>query len=211
MQSLKSILQMMQLFDKIIGHKKSELVYVNPYTFAIAVLLSAQATDKSVNLATKELFKKADNPQKMLDLGLDNLKKYIKSIGLFNSKAKHIMEMSKRLLEEYNGKLPENREELMTLSGIGRKSANVILNELYGAPTIAVDTHVLRLVHRLDLVPESCISPEDVESELERIIPLKYKPYVSNYLVLFGRYICKAKNPDCENCYIKKYCKIKKN
>lgn len=204
------ILEMLEIFDEKIGQRKSELNYKNPYTFAVAVLLSAQATDKSVNIATTELFEIADNPKTMLSLGLDEIKKYIRTIGLFNSKAKHIMEMSQTLVEKFNGILPKTRDELMQLSGIGRKSANVILNELYGLPTIGVDTHVLRLVKRLGLMGDEFNTPDEVESELERIIPEKYKPFISNYLVLFGRYICKAKNPDCANCYLKKFCKIKK-
>lgn len=200
------ILEMMELFDMHIGHKKSELLYKNPYTFAVSVLLSAQATDKSVNLATRELFEIADNPSAMLALGLDELKRHIRTIGLFNSKAKHIMEMSQTLVEKFGGSLPHTHAELMQLSGIGRKSANVILNELYGAPTIAVDTHVLRLTHRLNLVPDSVVTPDATEMELEHIIPEKYKPYVSNYLVLFGRYKCKAIKPDCAGCYLKKFC-----
>ena len=199
--------EMMEIFDSLIGHKKSELQYKNPYTFAVSVLLSAQATDKSVNLATPALFEIADNPADMLALGLNELKHYIRTIGLFNSKAKHIMEMSQTLIEKFNATLPHTRDELMQLSGIGRKSANVILNELYGAPTIAVDTHVLRLTHRLNLVPDSVVSPEDTEAELERIIPQKYKPYVSNYLVLFGRYYCKAINPQCSGCLLAKFCR----
>ena len=204
------ILEMLKIFDEKIGQRKSELNYKNPYTFAVAVLLSAQATDKSVNIATAELFEIADNPKTMLSLGFDEIKKYIRTIGLFNSKAKHIMEMSQTLVEKFDGILPKTRDELMQLSGIGRKSANVILNELYGLPTIGVDTHVLRLVKRLGLMGDEFNTPEEVESELERIIPEKYKPFISNYLVLFGRYICKAKNPDCVNCYLKKFCKIKK-
>ena len=120
------------------------------------------------------------------------------------------MEMSETLIEKFGGKLPKTRDELMLLSGIGRKSANVIMNELYGASTIGVDTHVLRLVKRLGLMGEEFDTPEKVEMELCRIIPERYKPFVSNYLVLFGRYVCKAKNPDCEGCYLKKFCKVKK-
>lgn len=204
----KFFLEMLALFEKNIGAKKSELNYKNPYTFAVAVLLSAQATDKSVNIATKELFEIVDNPVSMLDLGIDKLKFYIKKVGLFNMKAKHIMEMSETLISKFNGVLPLNRDDLMQLSGIGRKSANVILNELLGVGTIGVDTHVLRLVHRLDLVPLASVSPIDVENDLDRITPSKYKPFISNYLVLYGRYVCKAKNPDCENCYIRKFCKF---
>lgn len=205
----KELKELLKIFEEKIGAKKSELHYKNPYQLAIAVLLSAQSTDKIVNKATKELFEKIDNPQSMLDLGEKGLKDYIKIIGLYNSKAKHIMEMSKTLIDKFEGLLPKTREELESLDGIGRKSANVILNELYGTPTIGVDTHVLRLVHRLDLVPKEAKTPEKVENYLEKIIPNYYKPYISNYLVLYGRYVCKARNPDCKNCYIRKYCKEK--
>jgi len=211
MISKPELLEMLGLFDERIGRKKSELNYKNPYTFAVAVLLSAQATDKSVNIATRELFEIADNPQAMLKLGEKKIRQYIRTIGLFNSKARHIIEMSEMLVSKFAGVLPKTREELMQLSGIGRKSANVILNELYGMPTIGVDTHVLRLVGRLGLVNgKKFFTPEQVEAELERIIPFEYKPFISNYLVLFGRYVCKAKNPDCQNCFLKKFCKVKK-
>lgn len=207
----KNLKELLSLFEKNIGAKKSELNYKNPYQFAVAVLLSAQSTDKIVNKATKDLFEIIDNPQSMLDLGEKGLKDYIKIIGLYNSKAKHIMEMSQTLIDKFNGILPKTRDELQQLAGIGRKSANVILNELYGTPTIGVDTHVLRLVHRLDLVPNDAKTPEKVEYYLDKIVPDYYKPYISNYLVLYGRYECKAQNPHCENCYIKKFCKVKKD
>ena len=202
------LLEMLTIFDEKIGLKKSELYYKNPYTFAVAVLLSAQSTDKIVNVATKTLFDLADNPEDILKLGVDEIKKHIKIIGFFNVKARHIIDMSKMIISDFNGVLPDNREDLMSLPGIGRKSANVILNELYLAPTIGVDTHVLRLVKRLGLMDDKFKTPEEVEFELERIIPQKYKPFISNYLVLFGRYVCKAKNPDCVNCYMKKFCKV---
>ncbi len=211
MISKTNLLELLKLFEQNIGDKKSELNYKNPYTFAVAVLLSAQATDKSVNIATNKLFEIADTPTSMIALGESKLKGYIKTIGLFNTKAKHIIEMSKILVHDFNSVLPNTVNNLMKLPGIGRKSANVILNELYGTPTIGVDTHVLRLVHRLDLVPSSSITPLQVENDLNNIIPSKYKPFISNYLVLFGRYICRAKNPLCDNCYIKKFCKFKNN
>ena len=210
MISKPKLMEMLEIFDKKIGAKKSELNYKNPYTFAVAVLLSAQTTDKSVNIATKELFEIADNPKSMLELGEVRLKQYIRRLGFFNAKARHIMEMSQTLIEKFDGKLPKTRDELLMLSGIGRKSANVILNELYGTPTIGVDTHVLRLVKRLGLVGDKFNTPEEVEQELDRIIPDRFKPFISNYLVLFGRYVCKAKNPDCDSCYLKKFCKVKK-
>lgn len=210
MMKKSELLEMLCLFDEKIGPKKSELNYKNPYTFAVAVLLSAQATDKSVNIATKDLFEVADNPRAMVELGLLEVKKYIRTIGLFNAKAKHIIEMSEMLISEFNGELPRTREDLMKLPGIGRKSANVILNELYGEPTIGVDTHVLRLVKRLGLMGDEFKTPEEVEAELDRIIPEKYKPFISNYLVLFGRYVCRAKNPKCDECYMKKFCQLLK-
>lgn len=205
----KEYSKLLSIFNEKIGAKKSELNYYNPYQIAVAVLLSAQTTDKQVNIATKDLFEIVDNPKAMLELGEAELKKYIKSIGFFNMKAKHIIEMSETLVEKFNGTLPKTREELMSLSGIGRKSANVILNELYGTPTIGVDTHVMRLTHRLDLVPEDATQPEQIEEALDKITPEEYKPLISNFLVLYGRYECKAQNPKCETCYIKQFCKNK--
>ena len=205
----KSLEKLLILFNEKIGAKKSELNYYNPYQFAVAVLLSAQSTDKQVNIATRDLFEIVDSPKAMLELGETELKKYIKSIGFFNMKAKHIIEMSETLIEKFGGHLPKTREELISLSGIGRKSANVILNELYGTPTIGVDTHVMRLVHRLDLVPSSATTPEQIEAELDKITPEEYKPLISNFLVLYGRYECKAQSPHCDTCYIKEFCKNK--
>ncbi len=202
---------MLELFEQHIGDRGTDLVYKNPYTFAVAVLLSAQTTDKSVNIATRELFELADNPAEMLRLGQEELKNHIKRLGFFNVKVKHIMEMSKLLLEKFDGILPKTRDELMELSGIGRKSANVILNELYNTSTIGVDTHVMRLVKRLGIVDDGISTPEAIEAELDRITPDKYKPFISNYLVLFGRYECKAKNPNCAACYVQKFCKVIKN
>ena len=211
MISRKNLEQVLLLFEKNIGNKKSELNYKNPYTFAVAVLLSAQATDKSVNIATKSLFKIVSTPQDMINLGETKLKEYIKTIGLFNNKAKHIIAMSKTCVEKFDGKLPTTRDDLMMLAGIGRKSANVILNELYNSPTIGVDTHVLRLTKRLDFVDKNITSPEKTEEILESIIPEKYKPFISNYLVLHGRYVCKAIKPLCEKCYLQKFCKYFQN
>ena len=209
MISKKNYIELLSIFNEKIGAKKSELNYKNPYQLAVAVLLSAQATDKSVNLATRDLFEIVDNPKAMLNLGESELKKYIKTIGLYNSKAKNIIKMSETLIEKFNSQLPKTRDEIMELSGLGRKSANVILNELYGTPTIGVDTHVLRLVQRLDLVPADTTGPVEVELALDKITSPEYKPLVSNFLVLYGRYVCKAIKPDCENCYIKKFCKKK--
>lgn len=195
----------------------SDLKYVNPYTFVVAVILSAQSTDKSVNLATEKLFPVADNPKAMLDLCIDNLKSYIKTIGLYNNKAKSIIDMSQDLINRFNGKVPDNRDDLESLAGVGRKSANVIMNHIYGADTIAVDTHVIRLVNRFslfDLDDENTAginteSPVEIEKLLLRITPDKYKGRVSDWLVLHGRYVCKAKKPECDKCSVAKYCLYK--
>jgi endonuclease-3 len=193
--------------DAKIGPRKSELEHKNPFTFAVSVLLSAQATDKSVNAATGELFELADTPAKMLALGLERLKGYIKTIGLYNNKAKNIMAMSEILVDKFHGRLPKTRDGLQSLPGIGRKSANVIMNELYGAPYIGVDTHVMRLSHRLDLVPENADTPEKIEVALDKATPGKYKPFISNYLVLYGRYTCTARRPKCVDCGIRDLCR----
>ena len=199
-------LKILEFFEAEIGPQKSELIYKNPYTFAISVLLSAQATDKSVNIATRELFEIVDTPQGMIVLGLDRLKNYIKTIGLYNNKAKNIIALSEMLVEKFRGRLPKTRDEIQSLPGLGRKSANVIMNELYGAPYIGVDTHVMRLSHRLGLVPDNAATPEKIEALLEKITPEKYKPYISNYLVLYGRYTCTAKKPKCGGCEIRDLC-----
>ncbi|MDR2099050.1 MAG: endonuclease III [Rickettsiales bacterium] len=211
MISKSGLEKMLSFFDMTIGDRKSELEYRNPYTFATAVLLSAQATDKSVNIATKDLFEAADNPKAMRALGPERVKKYIKSIGLFNNKAKNIIAMADMLIEKFGGELPKTRDGLMSLPGIGRKSANVIMNELYGAPTIGVDTHVMRLAHRLGMAPEDADTPEKVEAILEKTIPGKFKPFISNYLVLHGRYTCTARNPKCGECGIKSLCEFRKS
>jgi endonuclease-3 len=143
----------------------------------------------------------------MIDLGVDKLKSYIKTIGLYNNKAKNVIAMSEMLIEKFHGKLPRTRDEIQSLPGLGRKSANVIMNELLGAPYIAVDTHVIRLSHRLDLVPDAATTPEKIETELEKITPGKYKRYLSNYLVLYGRYTCTARKPKCPECGIRSLCR----
>ncbi len=209
---------MLDVFALKNPNPKSDLKYVNPYTFTVSVLLSAQSTDKGVNAATKDLFMSVDNPKSMLDFGIDRLKDKIKTIGLYNNKAKNIISLSKILVSKFNGNIPNNLEDLESLPGIGRKSANVIMNEIYGAKTIAVDTHVIRLVNRFelfDLADENISkinteSPLEIEKLLNQITPDKYKSRVSNWLVLHGRYICKAKKPDCENCPVSHLCIFKK-
>ena len=203
-------MKILGFLDAKIGPRKSDLGYKNPFTFALSVLLSAQATDKSVNIATKELFEVADTPAAMLALGLERLKCYIRTIGLYNNKAKNVIAMSEILVEKFHGRLPKTRDELQSLPGIGRKSANVIMNELCGAPYIGVDTHVMRLSHRLDLVPGKADTPEKIEAALDGITPEKYKPFISNYLVLYGRYTCTARVPKCLDYGIRNLCRYYK-
>ena len=195
----------MEIFNRHNPNPRCELDYANAYTLLVAVILSAQSTDKGVNKATKELFKIADTPQKILNLGIDRLKEYIKTIGLYNNKAKNIMAMSKELVEKYNGEVPAEREALESLAGVGRKTANVVLNVWFNKPTIAVDTHVFRISHRLDFSKGK--NPLEVEKDLNSVLPDNFKKNANHWLVLFGRYICKAQNPDCANCPVAAYCR----
>lgn len=206
MRDLSEITAILDVFKAQDAAPKSELEYHNAYTLLVAIVLSAQSTDKGVNKATKELFKIADNPQAMVNLGLEKLKSYIKTIGLYNNKAKNIIALSEILVNQYGGEVPHNRDALENLPGVGRKTANVLLNVWWHEPTVAVDTHVLRLAQRLDLSDGK--TPLEVEADLNKL-PNEYKMYVNHWLVLFGRYICKAKNPDCTNCPIKQYCQAK--
>lgn len=198
----------LDVLDKTYTNATTELQYTNPYTFLVAVLLSAQATDKSVNKATVNLFKIADNPQTMVQLGIDGLLPYIKSIGLHNTKAKHIIELSQILVDQYNSQVPLERDVLETLPGIGRKSANVITNKLCNAPYIAVDTHVMRLSHRLGFVSDKTKTPIEIESELYKNVQSKFHSKVSDLLVLHGRYVCKAVKPKCRTCPLHDYCRM---
>lgn len=185
-------------------HPKTELNAPNPYCLLVAIVCSAQATDVGVNKATKALFEKVDSPEKMLKLGEAGLKKYIKTIGLFNAKAKHVIALSARLMEVYGGQVPTTREALETLPGVGRKTANVWLNCVLGLPTIGVDTHVLRVANRLGLCATS--NPLDTELALEKAIPAKWKQHAHHWLILHGRYVCKARSPECARCEIAKWC-----
>lgn len=189
---------------KINPEPECELDFVNEYTFLIAIILSAQATDKGVNKATPALFAKVKTPSEMMELGIDGLKNYIKTIGLYNNKAKFIMSLSEDLIKKYNGVVPKTREELEKLSGVGRKTANVFLNSLYKEPFIAVDTHVGRVSQRLGFTKNK--TPDKIEIDLNKIVPKEYKTYAAHWLVLHGRYICKAKKPDCEHCFAREYC-----
>ncbi len=182
----------------------AELDFVNDFTFLVAILLSAQATDKGVNKATPALFAVADSPKKMLELGLDDLKNYIKTIGLYNNKAKNIIALSDILVKEHGGKVPTKSEELEKLPGIGRKSANVFFNTIYKKPVIAVDTHVIRTSNIIGITTFK--KPLEIEQDLYKKIPKEYHIHTSNWLVLHGRYICTAKKPKCDICPISKYC-----
>jgi endonuclease III len=185
-----------------------ELDYTSPYTLLVAVILSAQATDKSVNKVTKDLFSVADTPQKMVQLGEENLKKYIRSIGLFNSKASNIIAMSKMLLRDFNATVPSTLKELESLPGVGRKSANVILNSVFREGTIAVDTHVFRVANRIGFCNTKNVLA--TELALEKLVPLQFKLYAHHWMVLHGRYICKARSPACMKCLINDLCKYDK-
>jgi endonuclease-3 len=201
------IIEVMEIFKKDNPKPQSDLIYTNPYTLLTAVLLSAQTTDIGVNKATKELFKIADTPQKMLDLGEERLKNYIKTIGLYNNKAKNVIKMSKILVDKYDGEVPNKREALEALPGVGRKTANVVLNIAFGMKTIAVDTHVFRVANRLKLVESESLL--EVEQGLEKKIPDDYLYHAHHWLILHGRYICKARTPLCSKCPIVQYCSSK--
>lgn len=192
------------IFQKHNPKPTTELKFKNNFELLIAVVLSAQATDISVNKATVELFKVANTPQQILDLGLTQFKTYIKSIGLYNTKATNIFKTCKKLITDFNGKVPQTREELISLPGVGRKTANVILNTAFGHATIAVDTHILRVSNRIGLVHAK--TPLAVEEQLEDVIPSKYKHDAHHWLILHGRYVCKARKPLCAECIIQKYC-----
>ncbi|WP_280924062.1 endonuclease III [Ciceribacter sichuanensis] len=184
---------------------KGELEHVNPFTLVVAVALSAQATDAGVNKATRALFKVADTPQKMLDLGEEKVRDYIKTIGLYRNKAKNVIALSQRLVDVYGGEVPKTREELVTLPGVGRKTANVVMSMAFGIPTIAVDTHILRIANRIRLAPGK--TPDEVEDKLLKVIPEHYLYHAHHWLILHGRYCCKARRPECERCVIADICK----
>lgn len=207
MRSKAEILQIMQIFEKECPAPQCELNFCNAYTLLVAVVLSAQTTDKGVNRATEKLFKIADTPQKMLNLGEKKLVSHIRSIGLFNNKAKNVIALSKELIERFNGEVPSTREELETLSGVGRKTANVVLNVWFNKPTLAVDTHVFRISHRLNFSKGT--TPFAVETDLLKVLPDKYVLHANHWLVLFGRYICKAQKPLCFRCPISEFCHSK--
>jgi endonuclease III len=186
---------------------KGELDYVNPFTLLVAVVLSAQATDVGVNKATGPLFAIADTPEKMFELGEDTVRDYVKSIGLYKTKAKNVIKLCDALIRDHNSEVPQTREELEALAGVGRKTANVVLNIAFGQPTIAVDTHLFRLGNRTGIAPGKTVL--EVEKKLEKRIPKEYMRDSHHWMILHGRYICKARKPDCHKCIVEDLCKFK--
>jgi endonuclease-3 len=184
---------------------KGELEHVNPYTLLVAVVLSAQATDAGVNKATRSLFASVDTPDKMVAYGETRLRDSIKTIGLYRNKAKNVIALSQKILSEHGGQVPRSREALEALPGVGRKTANVVLNIAFGEATIAVDTHLFRVANRTGLAPGK--TPREVEDGLLRAVPEKYKRHAHHWLILHGRYVCKARAPDCPRCLINDLCR----
>jgi endonuclease-3 len=185
-------------------HPQTELEYTTPFELLVAVILSAQATDKSVNLATRKLFKAANTPQAILALGVEGLGEYVRSIGLYQGKARNIVATCRILLEQHGGRVPEDRASLEALPGVGRKTANVILNTAFGQPTLAVDTHVFRVANRTGLAPGKTV--REVEDRLLRVVPQEFLRDAHHWLILHGRYTCKARNPDCPACPVADLC-----
>jgi endonuclease-3 len=202
--------QISKIFAKLAAanpEPRTELLFTNDYTLLVAVVLSAQATDVGVNKATPALFKVADSPQKMLKLGEAGLKTYIKTIGLYNAKAKNIIALSEKLVKEHGGTVPQTREALEALPGVGRKTANVVLNCAFGKPTIAVDTHVFRVSNRIGIAKAKTVLA--TELQLEKNIPKEWKMHAHHWLILHGRYVCKARKPECGKCAIRALCEFK--
>ncbi|MCR5224660.1 MAG: endonuclease III [Alphaproteobacteria bacterium] len=204
---MSKIEQICERLSQSIKEPKSELKYISDYTFLIAVVMSAQTTDVQVNKVTSQLFAKYKTIDDFLKLGVEGLQHEIQSIGFFRNKAKNIIKLSEQLKEKFNSKVPSNREDLESLAGVGRKTANVVMNILFNKPTIAVDTHVLRLSKILGISKSD--DPIKVEEDLEKVIPNKYKNDISNLLVLHGRYVCKARKPDCSHCVLADLCPSK--
>jgi endonuclease III len=198
------IAQVFSRFQQASPAPKGELQSLNTYTLLVAVVLSAQATDVGVNKVTGELFKVTDTPEKMVALGEERLREYIKSIGLYRTKARNIIALSKALIAQHGSKVPASREELESLPGVGRKTANVVMNSAFGAPTIAVDTHLFRVGNRTGLAPGK--TPLEVELALEKSVPTQFKLHAHHWLILHGRYVCKARKPECWRCLISDLC-----
>lgn len=186
---------------------QGELHYINDFTLTVAVVLSAQATDAGVNKATDQLFKVADTPEKMLALGEAKVRDYIKTIGLYRNKAKNVIALCKMLIADFGGEIPQTRDELVKLPGVGRKTANVVLNIAFGQPTMAVDTHIFRLGNRTGMAPGKNV--DQVEAKLVKRIPAKWLNHAHHWLILHGRYICKARKPECWNCAVRDLCRFK--
>jgi endonuclease-3 len=202
--------QIEEIFHRFAAHNpdpRGELQFINPYTLLVAVVLSAQATDASVNKATEPLFRIVQTPAQMVALGEERLRDYIRTIGLFNTKAKNVIRLSEILVANHGGMVPPQREVLETLPGVGRKTANVVLNIAFGEPTIAVDTHIFRVGNRTGLAPGK--TPREVEDRLEKVVPSAYKLHAHHWLILHGRYVCKALKPDCPRCLIQDLCQFK--
>jgi endonuclease-3 len=185
----------------------TELEYTNPYTLLVAVVLSAQATDVSVNIATRDLFRKVNTPEQMVELGEDAVREQIKTIGLFNTKAKNVLALSEALIRDHGGEVPQTREELEKLPGVGRKTANVVLNTAFGQETFAVDTHIFRVGNRTGLAPGK--TPLEVELKLDKITPQPFRRDAHHWLILHGRYTCKARKPECWHCPVVDLCRYK--
>lgn len=188
-------------------HPSTELEHKTPFELLVAVILSAQATDKSVNIATRELFPVANTPQKIADLGESGLREYVQRIGLYQTKSKHIIRMCRILLEQHGGEVPQTREALEALPGVGRKTANVILNTAFGQPTIAVDTHIFRISNRIGLAPGKDVA--EVEKKLIKFVPDEFKQDAHHWLILHGRYVCMARKPKCPECIIRDLCEFR--
>ena len=200
----QTIKEVFRRFHELEPEPKGELHHTNAYTLTVAVALSAQATDAGVNKATRDLFEIADTPQKMLALGLDGLTEHIKTIGLFRQKAKNVIKMSQLLVDEFDGEVPSSRAALISLPGVGRKTANVVLNMWFHQPTQAVDTHIFRVGNRTGIAPGKDV--DAVERAIEDNIPAEYQLHAHHWLILHGRYVCKARKPVCANCIIRDLC-----
>ncbi|MCW8806680.1 MAG: endonuclease III [Rhodanobacter sp.] len=201
------VIELFRRLRELDPHPTTELAYSTPFELLVSVVLSAQATDVGVNKATKKLYPIANTPQAMLDLGEEALRRHISTIGLFNTKAKNVISLSLRLIEQHGGEVPRSREALEALPGVGRKTANVVLNTAFGEPTIAVDTHIFRVANRTGLAPGKDV--RTVEDKLVKVIPAEFRQDAHHWLILHGRYVCKARKPDCPHCVIRDLCRYK--
>lgn len=203
----KKRLEILQRLQQANPHPTTELEYASVFELLIAVILSAQATDKSVNKATQKLYPIANTPEKILDLGVEGLKSYIKTIGLYNSKAENIIKTCQALIEKHQSEVPRNRKDLEALPGVGRKTANVVLNTAFGEPTIAVDTHIFRVANRMNFASGKNV--REVEEKLNKVVPKEFKVDVHHWLILHGRYTCIARKPRCGSCLVEDLCEFK--